>query len=38
MFRTQRAGGQLTGVVLGRLGPDLIAAALVAAMKLADAV
>jgi D-alanyl-D-alanine carboxypeptidase (penicillin-binding protein 5/6) len=37
MVRTHRAGGDLTGVVLGRRGPDLIAAALVAALRLADA-
>jgi D-alanyl-D-alanine carboxypeptidase (penicillin-binding protein 5/6) len=37
MFRTHHASGDLTGVVLGRRGPDLIAAALVAAVKLDDA-
>jgi len=38
MFRTHHASGDLTGVLLGRRGPDLLAAALVAAAKLDDAV
>ncbi len=38
MFRVRRAGGDLTGVVLGRRGHDLIAAALNAARDLASSV
>jgi serine-type D-Ala-D-Ala carboxypeptidase (penicillin-binding protein 5/6) len=38
MFRVRRAGGDLTGVVLGRRGHDLIAAGLDAAQQLAASV
>jgi D-alanyl-D-alanine carboxypeptidase (penicillin-binding protein 5/6) len=38
MFRVQRAGGDLTGVVLGRRGHDLIAAGLNAARDLAASI
>jgi D-alanyl-D-alanine carboxypeptidase (penicillin-binding protein 5/6) len=38
MFRVQRSGGDLTGVVLGRQGHDLIAAGLDAARDLAASV
>jgi D-alanyl-D-alanine carboxypeptidase (penicillin-binding protein 5/6) len=38
MFRVRRAGGDLTGVVLGRRGHDLIAAGLNAARDLASSV
>lgn len=38
MFRVRRAGGDLTGVVLGRQGHDLIAAGLNAARDLAASV
>jgi D-alanyl-D-alanine carboxypeptidase (penicillin-binding protein 5/6) len=38
MFRVRRAGGDLTGVVLGRRGHDLIAAGLNAAQDLAASV
>jgi serine-type D-Ala-D-Ala carboxypeptidase (penicillin-binding protein 5/6) len=38
MFRVRRAGGDLTGVVLGRRGHDLIAAGLTAAQELAASV
>ncbi|HEY3714044.1 MAG TPA: serine hydrolase [Jatrophihabitantaceae bacterium] len=38
MFRAHRSGGDLTGVVLGRQGHDLIAAGLNAARDLAESV
>jgi hypothetical protein len=38
MFRAHRSGGDVTGVVLGRSGHDLIGAALQAARELAESV
>jgi D-alanyl-D-alanine carboxypeptidase (penicillin-binding protein 5/6) len=38
MFRAHRSGGDITGVVLGRPGHDLVAAGLDAARELVEAV